>query len=355
MSDKKYHFFTLQTATRYHIARALDALGWTRVNNEPEANFGDRHLALNDAVSQTLEYKNKLAQLIQKYKLKFMPMTYCIDDETRDDVLSRVIFDHYFSDQQSLQTKPDLKWILKPAMLNNAEQIKLFDDIQAVRKHYFSAKRLGGPHVLQQYIQDPALIDGRKFTFRIHVFVTNFGGISIYHRGYMNISAVPYVLEQGFEDKKMHITNYMLDGVQSHITQRTTEQMPGFEVIHAQMKKMITSVFKALLSEAPDYLAPINPPKFEIFGVDFLLDKQGKLWLIEINQGPDAPMYEDNPLKPILWEPFWRDVIENFVLPIADNVAGPISHPHFQPLLTKSQCYSAWRAGLKRLFSKPSH
>lgn len=351
MTTNKYHFFSLRTATAYHLARRLDALGWARVNNESDADFSGRNLALNEAVSQQLEYKHLLAQLVSKHKLHIMPLTYCLDDDNAADIFAQIIYEHYLSSEQILDKQASLKWILKPSMLNNAENIALFESIDAVKQHYYHTNRLGGPHVLQKYITNPALINGRKFTFRIHVFVTNFGGIYLYHRGYMNISAVPFDLHQGFAEKKMHITNYMLDGVQSFITQQTTDQMPGFEDIYPQMKKSLTAVFKALIHDAPDYCAPDKPQRFEIFGCDFLLDDAQKLWLLEINQGPDAPMYEDNPLKPLLWEPFWQDVIDQFVLPIAHQTAGPIQHPHFERLFSKSQAYSPWRGIMKRLIS----
>lgn len=349
MTCDKFHFFSLGTTTRYHIARRLTALGWERANDAHEACFTDRHLSIDDTIGETLEYKNRLAQLMKRHQLPWMPLTYCLDEDSKTDVFAEIIYNHYLKKQQYKPDTQDIKWILKPATLNNGDWIRLFDHIDAVKAYYSSNDRLGGPHILQQYIDNPALLNQRKYTYRLHVFVTNYGGVFVYHQGYVNVSGVPYEPQKGFDNKKMHITNYMIDGDLAHISQQTTHELPGFEKLHAQMKQQITSVFQALIKEVPDYLNPKEPPRFEIFGCDFILDDAGRLWLLEINQGADAPMYEDNPLKPILWDPYWQDVLETFVLPIAQNRVGPIKNPNFHAILTPGQCYSSWRCALKRL------
>lgn len=342
MTGNKFHFFSLSTATRYHIARLLAAKNWERVNNERDASLTDKHLFFDENIGGILEHKGHLAELIRRHQLALMPLTYCIDDETKDDVIAEIIYKHYMQNQQYVPHR-DIKWILKPATLNNGDWIRLFDDIEAVKKYYQSSDRLGGPHVLQQYIDNPALIEGKKYTYRLHVFVTNTAGIYVYHRGYINISAEPYLPENGLALKKMHITNYMIDGDLAHITQQPTDGLPHFQKTHQKMGEMLSQLFRALCREHPTYLDPKASPRFEIFGCDFMEDATGRLWLLEVNQGADAPMYEDNPLKPILWQPFWDDVVNDLVLPVANGQLKSIQNPHFCPILSASDCYAFWR------------
>jgi tubulin--tyrosine ligase len=96
---------------------------------------------------------------------------------------------------------------------------------------------------------------------------------------------------------------------------------------------------KGLLKIDPRFLKPQKVKKFEIFGFDFILDQNNKVWLIEINQSPDAPTFEENPLNTILWDIYWQDIIDEFVLPIALNIPAKQNYTNFTQLLTSSQCY----------------
>lgn len=350
MVKPTFYFFSYVPAIRYHISRCLKERGWVEASNGASADFGDRHLSLNDEVSKNLEYKHLLAKLTEKIAPPVMPLTYPINDENADSVLAKIIYEHYLPDNQYQTTIPGLQWILKPSMLNNGDEIRLFNNIEEVKKHYASSKRLGGEHVLQQFISDPALIDGRKYTYRLHVVATNYAGVFMYDQGYINISALPYSKENNFASRKMVITNYVLDGVLSHIEQRTTTLLPDFAETYQQMYHIIRQVMQALLAKQPDYLKPQATPIFEIFGFDFTKDASGKLWLLEINQGPDMPTFEDNPLKAGLWQRFWQDIIEEFVIPCAQKVPPKSEYAHFKQVLTKKESYSAGRNFLHKLF-----
>ncbi|MGE3319229.1 MAG: YheC/YheD family protein [Candidatus Berkiella sp.] len=353
MSKHTFYFFNYVPAIRYHISRCLKERGWVEAKNAASADFGDRHLSLHDEASKNLEYKHLLAKLVEKIDPPVMPLTYTLNDDNAGQVLARVIYEKYLVNNQYQATIPGLQWILKPSMLNNGDEIKLFNNIEEVKKHYASTKRLGGEHVLQQFISDPALIDGRKYTYRLHVVATNYAGVFMYDQGYINISALPYSKENNFASRKMVITNYVLDGVLANIEQRSTTLLPDFAETYEQMKAIITQVMKALLAKQPDYLKPQATPIFEIFGFDFTKDSSGKLWLLEINQGPDMPTFEDNPLKAGLWLRFWQDIVDEFVIPCALGVAPKSEYAHFTQVLTRGESYSAYRNFLYKLFHSP--
>lgn len=349
MPTPTFYFFSSRMATKFHIAKRLLAMGWQELTTDKSALFTDENLVLNDDISQVLEFKHLLAQLVTKHCKNLMPISYCVNDDNYSQVLARIIYVHYMVNNRYQHEVKDLKWILKPSMLNNGDNIYLFNNIEELKAHFSSTKRLGGEHVIQQYIPNPDLINNRKYTFRVSGVFTNFAGVYLYKQGYVNISALDFDLNDRFVNKKVHITNYVLDGEFANIEQRSTQTLPQFDKIYQQMCSIVHQVLSALLKEHPEYLKPQKLKKFEIFGFDFILDDKGKLWLLEINQAPDAPTFEENKLDPILWEPFWQDIIDEFVVPIALNTPPKRSYAHYQQILSAKASYSLWRSLLKKL------
>ncbi|MBS0288078.1 MAG: hypothetical protein JSR17_12330 [Proteobacteria bacterium] len=330
-------------ATKFHIAKRLIDLGWQELPHENGALFKDANLELNDEISKHLEYKHLLAQIVQQNCKDIMPLTYYVNDQNYNEVLAKIIFENYMVNNRYEKNIENLKWILKPSMLNNGDNICLFNNVEELKKHFAKTDRLGGDHVIQQYIPNPDLVDGRKYTFRVSGVITNYAGVYLYKQGYINISAFPFNLSDGFHNRKVHITNYVLDGEFANIEQRSTQLIENFDKIYGQMCDIVKRVLTGLLKTFPAYLKPQALKKFEIFGFDFMLDNTGKLWLIEINQAPDAPTFEENKLDDILWKPFWQDIIDEFVIPIALGDKAPRNYAHYQRILSANECYSWFR------------
>jgi len=340
--DKIFHFNCYESAIRYHITRVLELKGWQKEKKNPQ--FSDQNLSLDDDASVHFEYKHLLAQLIKNIQPSFMPITYCLNDSTASSVLSQVVLDHYLHDNRYHKEIDWLKWLLKPSMLNNGDNIILFNNVDEIRQHYWEPNRMGGEHVLQQYISNPALYNGKKYTFRIFAALTNYAGVYLYNEGYANISAHNFNLDDRLVNRKTHITNYILDGELANIEQRLASEVCDFKLVYPQMKTIVELTVKQLLSHFPQYLKPQDTKKVELFGYDFILDDNGKLWLLEINQGPDCPMIADHVLNKSLWYPFWEEVVDKFVLPIAKSETDiNIEGSHFQKVLDRKQCYSRFR------------
>ena len=344
----QFYFFSDRTAIRYHLKNQLTEEGWNRVFCEEEADFGDINLSLNDAISLNFEYKHLLANLLKKHNLNIMPMSYYLNDENYQKTFSKIIYQHYWRNGQYDPDACQIKWILKPSTLNNGDHIHLFNSIDEVKNHYHTQRRLGGDHVLQQYIDSPDLIENKKYTFRIHVILTNYIGVWMSRHGYVNISALEYDHHDAFSNKKMHITNYVLEGELSHITQLPTWEINDFSTTVTKIEEVIKQAILALIKEHPAYLRPDKTKRFEIFGFDVMMDKNKKVWLLEINQGPDAPMYEENKMKPLFWKPFWQEVVSHFVMPIV-NGFPLVSSKQFKQILTQKECFSRSRYWVSKL------
>jgi len=69
--------------------------------------------------------------------------------------------------------------------------------------------------VVQQYIDNPLLIDGVKFDLRLYVLVTSFTPLRAYMHieGLARFSTVPYQApdSRNFQDRFMHLTNYSVN------------------------------------------------------------------------------------------------------------------------------------------------
>lgn len=306
-----YQFDEYLTSTRIHIARCLEQQGWWREDEDKVARLRDCHLNMNDVITAHLEQKHLLWSFLKRHHLNFMPRTYPVNDFTYYKVIEDINAD-------DLKENKAPFWFLKPSLMNNAEYIYLFNHAYELKNYFQHPRHLEGEHVFQQAVHPPALIGGRKFTFRMGVVITNEPSAYLYRTGYLNISTVDYNDGDDLTHRKRHITNYLDEfGELAGIEQRLTSSYPEFNEKHLpEMVKMIHSILTCLNQEFPNYLINDGTPKIELLGIDFILDKKERLWLLEINQGPDFPVDPLHPLYESLWDPFWHRLVDDFVKPL---------------------------------------
>ena len=157
--------------------------------------------------------------------------------------------------------------------------------------------------ILQKYIENPALYKNRKFDIRCFAMITTINGHQkafIYDDGYFRTSAREYNLKNF--NKFIHLTN---DAVQkrsedygrfefgnkvsfSEYQQYLNQTVPLLNIdfrlhIFSQIKRIMSDTVFACYDN-------IDPQKrqhsFEIFGYDFMLDDNFKVYLIEANTNP---------------------------------------------------------------------
>ncbi len=310
MPAKTFCFSSYEPAIRFHLSSKLTKLGWQVQPNQALAHLTDKHLTINDDISILLEYKHLCALLIQRFCPHICLETFALNDINYRQVIENL---WYHKDAK----KP---WILKPSLLNNGDHIHLFENMKSVVAHYTQTKRLSGDHVLQRYLDKPKLWGDRKFTLRIPGVLTSDKGVFLYKHGYMNISALPFETKFNTQDRRTHITNYILDGQLANITQLSTHDYPDFDIIYPKICKILMRLMKAVTAVFPEYLAKKQHKAFEIFGFDFIVDSRNTPYLLEVNQGPDFPMIKNHPLNQVLWDPFWQAMIDSFVEPIVSNI-----------------------------------
>jgi tubulin--tyrosine ligase len=308
-----------QSPTHYNLSRYLQEQNWCLSPTNEQADFSDENFQFNLKASEQLEYKHLLAQLVAKNCPELMPTTYCINDQNWPQVLNQLASDYYLPNDLLLNQIDNLAWILKPSLLNNGKEIKIFQKLTDLEAHFLSSKRLGGEHVLQRYLANPHLLrDERKYSIRMFVITTNYAGSFLYPYGYYNVALHPYAAND-FKDLRSHLTNEHLQGHEANVLQIPAQRFVEFAALYPQIKIMVTAIIKALEQAHPHAFVTNKTRTLAIYGFDFLVDSTGRLWLIEANHGPCFPILDEHPLQGHLYYDFWQNFIKNFVLPIADN------------------------------------
>lgn len=159
--------------------------------------------------------------------------------------------------------------------------------------------------IVQKYIEEPFLIDGRKFDIRTYALITSDGNAYIYEHGYLRLTSAKYSLDT--TDTTVHLTN---NAVQKNIdgyNQFEDGNMLHFKDLDAQMSACDDGISKTHFTDSiwpimkrimTVVLVAFNKTVlgahtcdgcFELFGFDFMIDCKSSGYrpiLIEINSNP---------------------------------------------------------------------
>lgn len=269
------------------LSRYLLSAGWAESQNPCHTQLNNAYFECPDLIH--LEYKHLLNELCASE----MPWGIYLDDF------------NWFEQIQRLNGEGP--WILKPSMLNNGQHIQLFEDTAALTAYYQQNKRMGGPHLLQSYLQFPHLLKGpekgHKYSIRMFVVMTHQNAY-LYPHGYFNIALKPY---EAFDLslKKAHLTNEHLDDSGRNVVQIPTTQYALFKPFFPQ----IVSICKRVIQKFYQSFSVPKDFKLAFLGVDFMVCAEEKVWLLEINHGPCFPTLKQHPLYFSLYHDFWQSVV----------------------------------------------
>lgn len=252
-------------------------------------------------------------------------------------------------------------WILKPGMSDRGQGIRLFNS-EARLQGIFEEWEVDEPDdcdddeggtlaipllnennvqgivtsqlrhfIAQPYIDPPLLLpssSGKKFHIRTYVLAVGSLKVYVFKEMLALFAAKPYQApwEEADEvcDLTRHLTNTCLQEGGGSIHHNNTEENvkrfwelddsapglgPGWKdrVFH-QISTVTGEVFKAAAQGMLIHFQTL-PNVFEVFGVDFLVDRAGTAWLLEINAFPDFAQTGER-LKRVVIEPLFRAVME---------------------------------------------
>ncbi|KAI5635387.1 tubulin-tyrosine ligase family domain-containing protein [Phthorimaea operculella] len=189
-------------------------------------------------------------------------------------------------------------WIIKPANCSRGRGIRLASKLSVLTELVNKGK-----YVFQKYIEESMLIHDTKFDVRQYYLVTSLMPLEIwmYQDCYLKFSSQKYNLKNFHES--IHLTNNAVQRKYRNCNNRHPELPPHNmwslatfkeylektgkgdiwdSTIYPGMKKSIIGIMLSCQDSSVSW-----KNRFEIYGCDFILDKNCKPWLIEINSGPD--------------------------------------------------------------------
>jgi hypothetical protein len=276
------------------------------------------------------------------------------------------------SGDKSPRTKPSVEvpethftgknfWLFKPADFNRGRGIRIFNSLENFKgilseflneMHTTARDQKENQYVIQKYIESPLLIDGRKFDIRVWVLVTQKLSLFFYKEGYVRTSSEVFSLEDStLNNRFVHLTNNAVQkeslfyskfesgnqlsfqSLQEYFSKKFSTQVP-FTALVETMKKMVSLTF----ASAKKKLNQNNREFcFEVFGFDFIIDSNFKVWLIECNTNPcielSSPLLESL-IPKMLSEAFSLTV--DVIFPVAGQAKTGLSGWEFlQSLKTR--------------------
>lgn len=241
------------------------------------------------------------------------------------------------------QSRPDSEkewWILKPGMSDRGQGIRLFNSEDQLREIFeewevdsegenddededenADKAAAGGVvtsqlrhFIVQPYIDPPLLLPSlgnRKFHIRTYVLATGSMQVYVYKEMLALFSSKPYFSpsssgqtgrggeEDPIADLTRHLTNtcFQDKSLPESSTVRRFWTLPSEppntklketwkEDIYDQICSVTGDLFTAAARGMMIHFQTL-PNAFEVFGVDFLVDEDGAIWLLEVNAFPD--------------------------------------------------------------------
>lgn len=171
--------------------------------------------------------------------------------------------------------------------------------------------------IVQNYIPNPLLLEGRKFDFRMYMLIASTNPLTVYyHDGFLRVSLFEYDtttennqvlltnlalnheiyekvqqgdLHKGMDEEQLkHAQQWNFERLQAYLLSTGVINDPNWldNYLRPEFKKAMIHLTRMT---APNFIKRSNV--YELYGVDFILDTDLKLWFIEANAGPALAGY----------------------------------------------------------------
>ena len=256
---------------------------WQKMNHFPRSN---------ELTRKDLLYKNlsKLKAQFPGSKFDFIPESYILPNEYS-----------FLKDQ--MERKPNQFWIIKPVAMSQGRGIFLTKNINEIPNNFSM--------IASRYINNPFLINKKKFDLRIYVFVTSIVPLRIYryNEGLTRFSSNNY--SNDVNDRCAHLTNYAVNknnknyvqncepfdidynsskwtlaSFRQYLEEHGIDSEVVFDKIDDIIVKTLISCENSLINAIAKH-TEFQENCFELYGFDILLDDKLNTWIMEVNLSPN--------------------------------------------------------------------
>uniref|UniRef100_A0A7S3GCG0 Tubulin--tyrosine ligase-like protein 5 n=1 Tax=Palpitomonas bilix TaxID=652834 RepID=A0A7S3GCG0_9EUKA len=250
---------------------------------------GIRKIALkNELMRTSLEYYG--AELAST----FIPETYAFPDDLK-------------ALRQQLEAHPEKRWLLKTNR-HRGQGVKAITREELLRPNIErdSSMRNG---VIQRLIPNPMLIDDHKFSMRLWVCVASVRPLEVYlYDEGLVLFTMEKAKKKGGEDTELQLTNVFVNKDKSgdqkvwslvDLRHYFEEKGKSWDLLWASIQRAIQLNFisteedLARQMKQKGYGQQSRGVPFAILGYDFIVDEDGKPWLMEINMTPSTATESD--------------------------------------------------------------
>jgi len=215
----------------------------------------------------------------------------------------------FFNQLPAVDERENL-WIYKPGNDSRGRGIRIMWEFDAFRREYKKwgkapIKDKDQQGIIQRYIKNPLLLEGRKSEIRVYWLVVNLDPLQVlvYPEATVRLNSLPYKLDD-FDNQLVHVTNVYQQKKHPDYDPEVVLKWPfrrlgrylhedlgiaGPDYLEKQLLPRIREILATVSYAARDKLADHYPEQgdcFAVFGADIIIDDQLKPWLSEVQKGP---------------------------------------------------------------------
>lgn len=296
--------------------------------------------------------KNFLANTVHHYVVKHpdlilataVPESYQLEidyAEFLDDAL-----DEAYELRQEIEAGNRV-WILKPSMSDKGQGIRIFKTVEQLQQIFDSFEEGESDDedgkdddngviisqlrhfVVQEYQTNPLLLseyDNKKFHLRTYVVCQGNLKVFVYKNILALFADTSFKLSGDSEEEfamEGHLTNTCLQHSDALVVPFwDLEGLDNKAAVYDQIKQITHDLFTAATSVDKINFQPLDNA-IEFYGIDFLVNDDQKVSVLEVNAYPDFKQTGDD-LKPLIYELF-SSTVTTIIDPLVSNKIGPKS------------------------------
>ena len=249
---------------------------------------GNHALTIKSRLYQSLDAMRRRAPQEAQERLGFFPDNYLMPTD-------------YHALQRDAFANPEKRWIIKPKSLSRGRGIEVIPDA--------GAAPVDEKMLVQAYLGAPHLFDGRKYVLRCYLAITSVEPLRVYlyNEGFVKLASEPY-RDDDFDNLYAHLTNPDVNALNDAadasvvfhsfadyrlwLKNQGADPAPIFNGLR-DIGVIAAIAAREHMREQLSRTGAWAPGCCELIGMDCMIDKDLKPWLLECNLSPSLDVCAD--------------------------------------------------------------